>query len=1039
MASSTIITVRPSHHSRNMSPDHGEKTEPMPNSPTSMASQSRRMRLQGGKVNPTSGASVADLKKMFEEKGPKTVTSYHQQNDSVKYTSNQLATPERYEGSSTRCATSPSRTAKIQMKYRKVDSPFDDRGNAYQKRNFHFDESKTSTYRKNENNISHRDERTDSKTESNPDLETPRRDKSNSKVQSMKEFRNEENNSSPVESTHLQSDRRRKMAMAKKFARSSNSAVKKTSSPDHEMGDPLDKEKESKNIHKISSETQNEKYADVSKSSKELSDSGLKYPASPSRRKKFELMKESMKHKRKQKSHSTNDFAMSEDDEMKSDKLSGGSASRTASTASLSTSTFETFDNINLFHSNRVSTTAEQQAIVSPISPGMDDLDKMWDIDKFAPVPPKLDNDSNYSSIMQRKNHRAISNYDNSPLKQRNIQTNSHGPRKSKESYTRSPRSTKGPTFSDMPHEKPTFIARHPQSPRESQNIDYFAPPNMHEGHTWDDDDETQFNSVVMIPENNERKQTVIVQRQIDNVDTSQQLPAPTSNGDSSNPYFASGLGGSSRRLIDPHGSPTVTGGSDGFLKDDDNDSYNGSVGNRSWTGRMRARQAFQYNGGFPTDRTNDSPSKASVFNDDNTYLSHFSASQLKTRDIGANSAYSDAQKGAEELKKFAKEDPTTTAMGLAACGAACGALLLGPFGLLIGAGITGGTFYGVSQMSEEKRSKMKDQATDAANKLKSQALDASDYVSTSCGQACLSVNSTNNAASNGTEQVPVRSMGASIISQLETVETIQPISPQNRIVSSGSMGYSQGPVARNIPRETVQPDVNLRLTQTNKRRFRRRVPACCRMNRITPVSQVHSLDPSLHPRAWLDVMASAWTSRDEKNEAMEEILLLAKDKHRARMLLEEGILDSLMHILRGFFHSYDDIKRQLGKETIPFENYMGDPNFFHSKLAANCCVALAKAHCLGVTNDMGDLTQKGLSVEQNVGISIPVSRQVALLLYEVPHHMSINMPDVHRGETKEINFKLSTNMTLQEAEDFAGSIVALSSGKIEINACFIK
>ena len=50
-------------------------------------------------------------------------------------------------------------------------------------------------------------------------------------------------------------------------------------------------------------------------------------------------------------------------------------------------------------------------------------------------------------------------------------------------------------------------------------------------------------------------------------------------------------------------------------------------------------------------------------------------------------------------------------------------------------------------------------------------------------------------------------------------------------------------------------------------------------LGRVVPLSQIHSLRPSLQPRAWLDVMASAHTSRDDKNEAMEEILILAKDK----------------------------------------------------------------------------------------------------------------------------------------------------------------
>jgi hypothetical protein len=56
---------------------------------------------------------------------------------------------------------------------------------------------------------------------------------------------------------------------------------------------------------------------------------------------------------------------------------------------------------------------------------------------------------------------------------------------------------------------------------------------------------------------------------------------------------------------------------------------------------------------------------------------------------------------------------------------------------------------------------------------------------------------------------------------------------------------------------------------------------ACCRKGRVVPLAQIHSLRPSLQPRAWLDVMASAHTTREEKNEAMEEILILAKDKVR--------------------------------------------------------------------------------------------------------------------------------------------------------------
>jgi hypothetical protein len=56
---------------------------------------------------------------------------------------------------------------------------------------------------------------------------------------------------------------------------------------------------------------------------------------------------------------------------------------------------------------------------------------------------------------------------------------------------------------------------------------------------------------------------------------------------------------------------------------------------------------------------------------------------------------------------------------------------------------------------------------------------------------------------------------------------------------------------------------------------------------RVVPLSQIHSLRPSLQPRAWLDVMASAHTTRDDKNEAMQEILILAKDKVGSWKLLE--------------------------------------------------------------------------------------------------------------------------------------------------------
>ena len=59
--------------------------------------------------------------------------------------------------------------------------------------------------------------------------------------------------------------------------------------------------------------------------------------------------------------------------------------------------------------------------------------------------------------------------------------------------------------------------------------------------------------------------------------------------------------------------------------------------------------------------------------------------------------------------------------------------------------------------------------------------------------------------------------------------------------------------------------------------------------------SQIHGLNPVLQSRAWLDVLASAEALHDDRVEAMEEVMILAKDKQRARILVDEGILDSLM------------------------------------------------------------------------------------------------------------------------------------------------
>jgi len=130
------------------------------------------------------------------------------------------------------------------------------------------------------------------------------------------------------------------------------------------------------------------------------------------------------------------------------------------------------------------------------------------------------------------------------------------------------------------------------------------------------------------------------------------------------------------------------------------------------------------------------------------------------------------------------------------------------------------------------------------------------------------------------------------------------------------------------------------------------------------------------------------------------------------------------MYILRAFFLNYADVQRQNGEDSMPVETYMADPNFFHSKLAANCCVALGKAHC-AMVHFTGDEM-----IASNTHGPVPIVEQVAKMLYEVPHHMAMNAES--DGEVKEV-FKITTEMSKDQAEDLASSIVSLSMGKIDI------
>ena len=153
-------------------------------------------------------------------------------------------------------------------------------------------------------------------------------------------------------------------------------------------------------------------------------------------------------------------------------------------------------------------------------------------------------------------------------------------------------------------------------------------------------------------------------------------------------------------------------------------------------------------------------------------------------------------------------------------------------------------------------------------------------------------------------------------------------------------------------------------------------------------------------------------------------------------MFLDEGILDSLMYILSTSFQKlppplpdtidFNDSKILQKQHSIPHNN----KTFVHAKLAANCCVALGKAHC-AVVHTEGDLL---LMSAYNRG-SVPVERQLAQMLHEVPHHsrmMGTNMGGVLEDNMQE-EFVL-TEMSLQQAEEMAKNIRALMEGRLDWN-----
>jgi hypothetical protein len=420
-----------------------------------------------------------------------------------------------------------------------------------------------------------------------------------------------------------------------------------------------------------------------------------------------------------------------------------------------------------------------------------------------------------------------------------------------------------------------------------------------------------------------------------------------------------------------------------------------------------------------------------------------------------------------EQYRQSFESPVMKTAAGVVGA-ATLGCILIGPVGLLLGAAAVG-IGVGVMQIPEEQRSNMAEKATEAMSKVQEQVLNASEVLSTSCA--------TTYKDSGIADHIPAEMSKFCAVSE-DDVDPVNTIAPDIKSQDSEAVRLDQvtgtcggGVVGSSDLPKLKNHDARKPASPSQSRSMRSKKVAClrhgmscsssvlsvsgfrtdhfklfaarCVIVRIVPVYQIHGLDPSSQPRAWLDVLASADTSNDEKTEAMEEILILAKDKQRARIFLEvglsvflifcrvtaylrfpdpnvrsqEGILDSIMWMLSRYFEKLN--KKQTDQWANP-EITIEEKNA--ATLAATCCVTLGKAHCAAIHTE-GDL----LLMSMYERGTVPEERQLAQMLYEVPHHARITKtidPTVVDPSMEVFALK---QLTLPQAEDLAKSVKELA------------
>ena len=344
--------------------------------------------------------------------------------------------------------------------------------------------------------------------------------------------------------------------------------------------------------------------------------------------------------------------------------------------------------------------------------------------------------------------------------------------------------------------------------------------------------------------------------------------------------------------------------------------------------------------------------------------------------------------------------------------------------------------------MPEDQRDQIKEKATAAAQQTFESAQIAADAMGTTCATACVESGvaekidpkfakfvedgaqngcGTTIAATDLVQHNPCAPMEGDILSPLDGDSIVADAASASRKTPNGQSNSGAN--------ESGAEDSG----SENQMPMRRRKVACMRKGRIVPISQIHSLEPIRQPKAWLDVMASANTSREEKDEAMEELSIFIKDKYTAHALLDEGILDSLLYIIACFFRNQGGAILRDSPDGIMPMSIRSDPEFMHAKKAANCCVNLGKAHCAIVHTEVDDLLMSAYS-----NGAVPIERQLAQMLHEVPHHTSLPTTPANKQSSEggditssnDVVFTL-TELSLQHAERLSMSILALSRGRI--------